>query len=144
MMHLHLIKVCSLIYRTLSQLRFLLYLRALAPIFFRTFCNFYVLLCREKVSFLIYRTNLHLRFSLYLQGFQHFFLLTACKFCGKVKYKSSSSHILDEFALVLLVDFTTFLGTFEKITVSKYRQKSYSPHIPHEFAFTIFAVFTMV
>ena len=59
----------------------------------------------------------------------------------KMKYKSSSSHILDEFALVLLVDFTTFLGIFEKITVSKYRQKSYSPHIPHEFVFTIFVTF---
>ena len=34
--------------------------------------------------------------------------------------KSSFPHILDEFALLTLLDFSTFPGIFEKITVSKY------------------------
>ena len=34
--------------------------------------------------------------------------------------KNSFPHILDEFALLTLLDFSTFPGIFEKITVSKY------------------------
>ena len=112
MMHLHLIKVCSLIYRTLSQLRFLLYLRALAPIFFGHSAIF-MYFCAEKKFLSSYTGRICIfDFPCIYNGSGTFFFWYSANFVEKVKYKSSSSHIPHEFAFSIFVTYKGFFVDF--------------------------------